>query len=37
MITRIAGFMFYVLAVGLCTISTIGYANDAIELFGKKD
>lgn len=37
MITRIAGFMFYVLAIGLCTISTISYANEAIELFGKKN
>jgi hypothetical protein len=37
MITRIAGFMFYVWVVGLCTISTVDYANEAIKLFGKKN
>ena len=37
MITRIAGFMFYALMTGLCAISTVGYANDAVKVLDKKN
>lgn len=35
MITRIAGFMFYLMLTGLCAWSTVEYANDATKALNK--
>lgn len=37
MITRIVGFLFYTLMTGLCAITTVGYANDAVKALDKKN